>query len=289
MTNRKKTVTRFGVLTVIILLASIFIYLLINPILDINKQFEFIKNEYNSNPIFSNNRIKPIIGGWKTIKSQSINQTLVLTKFDIFNPIYTIVIDNPATEYYGNKAYQNVRVIYLRRTGINTFDIKDFRNNEISNLSLPEALSIVSKYDINTDFPGKEKYHIINYPALSQSEIEKNKQKIEDQSQIDQSNEEYEKYIQTTYSSLLTQYFEILELVKTDNLTPQQIEINKQSASTKIKALQTELQQIQNQLNNNQNYTLPNNVTINPAQRTKDYIQQFIDEIAKIKGDNGIE
>jgi uncharacterized protein involved in tolerance to divalent cations len=153
------------------------------------------------------------------------------------------------------------------------------RYNVVKNLSFQETLSLVSKYDITTDFPGKEKYSITNYPVLSQSEIEQNNQKLEKQNQIEKSNEEYKKYVQATYSSLLTQYDEILNLVKTD----------KQLASTKIATLQTELQQIQTQLNNNQNYALPNNVTITPTQQTKDYIQKFIDTMVKIKGDNGIQ
>jgi len=204
-----------------------------------------------------------------------------------FNPIVTLVFNG----YPDEDKYQRIWTFELqKKEGFNLeYSIKRRQGSIIKKLSFDEIVELVSNNDITGDFPDKEKYSIINYPALSQSEIKKNQQKLEQEKQATQSNEEYKKYLQTTYGSLLKPYIEILELVKTDNITPQQIATNKQSASTKIKSLQTELQQIQTQLNNNQNYTLKDGVTITPTQQTKDYIQQFIDEMVKIKGENGIQ
>jgi len=285
----KKIIRIFiSIIAFVFLFGGAVYYFGIRPIYETEKILTFVKLEYNTNPIFSNNKLEPIKGGFDSVSKNSIGQYLVLTKFDIFNPTYSLVIDNPENDYFG-EGYKEIRYIELKRNGIDTFILTNEKYSEIRKLSLAETLAIASKYDITTDFPGKEKYSITNYPPLSQEEINTNKAKLEAANKATQTNKEYKEYVQTTYSSLLTQYDEILNLVKTNNLNPEQIQQNKQSASTKIKALQTELQQIQTQLNNNQSYTLKNNITINSTEKTKKYIQGFIAEIDQVKKDNGVE
>ena len=218
--------------------------------------------------------------------------TLIQTKFDLFNPTYSLIL-NDCVYSEPPKSIQNcdiftVFVFYLQRTSLLDFEVSDYKKFDVFDSNYNKIQDTLKKIDIsNTEKSDGQTFRLVS--PLSSSEIEKNNQKLEKQNQVDQSNEEYKKYVQTTYSSLLKPYIEILELVKTDNLTPQQIATNKQLASTKIATLQIELQQIQTQLNNNQNYTLKDGVTITPTQETKDYIQQFIDEMVKIKGENGIQ
>jgi hypothetical protein len=117
------------------------------------------------------------------VNTNSINSTLVLSKFDIINPVYSVVIDNPTTEYFGNIAYQEVDIIYLERTHIDTFKIKDFRNSRVNDLSYDKTLDSVSRYYIATNFEGKHNYNIVNYPPLTQQEIDRNRESFEQQQQ----------------------------------------------------------------------------------------------------------
>jgi len=197
-------------------------------------------------------------------KDESINRNNIPIKDDQFNEYINkiILIQKLIQDYHVNGYGQYNSRIYV---------------NPMNKENLDVLIDGVNKSldDILNNIGTKEIY----FPSLSPSEIEKNKERIEQEKQTIKANEEYKKYVQTTYSSLLTPYNEILELIKTD----------KQSASTKITVLRTELQQIQTQLNNNQSYTLQNNITIDPTEKTKKYIQGFIDEIDQVKKDNGIQ
>jgi hypothetical protein len=111
------------------------------------------------------------------------------------NPVYTIIINYdpiPETNYL---AFQDIRIIYLQRTGINSFKVEKFNRSRINDLPYKEAIKLVSKYDISKDFPNKKDYNIIYYPPLTKAEIEANREAWEKYRNPDPVNETTEENV----------------------------------------------------------------------------------------------
>jgi hypothetical protein len=180
------------ILIIIIIILLIIGLITILPIYNDGDIFNFIKSEYNTNPIFSTNKKYPIEGGWDSVSKESINQQLVLSRFDVFSPIYTIIIENPDTEYFGFEGFYEIRVVELRRVGINTFEVSKEEYAEIRNSGRDEVIeaakSGIITRQVNTDFD------IVIFKELSEEEIQRNLELFESNLESDQnsSNEQLE-------------------------------------------------------------------------------------------------
>jgi len=141
---------------------------------------------YNTNPIFAGNDKYPLIGGYEGLKKVFTERNqFVLSKFDLFYPVYSVVWEYPENKTNSLENYkQGIDTIYLQRDGLNNWKIKDYKFSSVIGTSFEDTVSLVTKYDITTDFPGKNNYKITNYPPLTQDEIERNRTAREKQDQI---------------------------------------------------------------------------------------------------------
>jgi|GEM_PF-5852785 len=287
---------------VLILIFGLAIYQTMqNQITNLEKQFNFIKHEYNTNPIFSSNQVIPIKNGFATVTLNSQSNELILTKNDLFNPTYTVLVDYRKSEKV-SQDYQSVYIIYLKRVSWDKFQISSFRSNRINNLPITEALDLVSKYDITTDFPGKDKYDIVNYPPLSQEEIDKNRQRFEADEQktkevIAERTEILKKYnyfitkfqqtrgLQGILFEPDTKNFGYFIEIPNPNMTQEQIQANKPKVIQEYSDLISLLKAVQTRLNNDQNYLLPDGINLIPDQQTKKEINQYLQEIERVSAE----
>ena len=146
---------------------------------DNQRVFQFIQEQYDTNPIFSADKITPITNGYSGLTEFSNKQEVVLTSFSYTQPVYSLVINYEAIPESNNIAYQDVRVIYTKSNWRGELTIQDYRKNRIDNLSFQQAKELASKYDITTNFSNKNEYNITNYPPLSKEDIEQNQSRSE--------------------------------------------------------------------------------------------------------------
>jgi len=273
--SKKFIITITSVLLITITILSFYIYLLPNN-LDkfIERDLVYVKNQTefqlytypfqidNSLP----NKIVKLNNSWNIIK----------------NPILTLVFNG----YPSNEIYQRIWVFELERenTFSNQYRIIRRQGALVNNIPFQDIVNLASRYDLTTSFPGKENYKITNYPPLAQSEVDANLKRREADEQKTEDVQSQNQRIKTTYEVIFNKYNQYEKLLKTDNLTPDQIVTNKIMADRQLTELQILLQQIQTQLDNNQSYTFSeNNITLNPDQQTKDEITQFINEVTELQ------
>jgi hypothetical protein len=194
-----KTIYILSLLIVVSLTLIIFVY----PIINTGAMLEYIRDDYEKNPIYSTNN-KPVTDGLKTVTKNSSDYKLVLTEFNLIDPVYTLVIDNPDTEYFGGIAYQELDIYRLNRKGFNSFEVYDFRTARIDNKTYEEAIKIAKQYNLVEYNP--DPVNITVYPP---------RQKQEDDSSEGNNLEEIETYIEELKLTLSDeeirdQYIELL-------------------------------------------------------------------------------
>jgi len=167
------------ILALLLFISGSLVYITLIPFQN-DKPEQVIKDEYNLGTKFS--------GTGTNIPNNFVNRydkvqyKIVLSKFDIFKPVYSLVSANVYKGEPENKFYY-VQTINLERQGWNNWKVMDYRNNEVRDLSFQDTVNLASRHDLTTSFPGKENYKITNYPPLAQSERETNRQNRE-QSEI---------------------------------------------------------------------------------------------------------
>jgi len=184
------------------------------------------------------------------------NYKIVQTKFDFQKPTYTILLERPS-QFQFEKKIIDARVVYMERTGLRDWKVINWRSNQIDQITFSEATNLASRYDLTTDFPGKENYKITNYEPLTTQEIENNRKLRETNNKSDII---FKKYADIYFAA------------------------EKQGNAAKKKAILEEiipgLQNILNQLNEGK--TVPGTGgDIIPDQESKDLIQTSINEFEK--------
>jgi hypothetical protein len=124
---------------------------------------------YLNNLAFETSRIQPILeekflGKFTEIGNYSdkdyYNQRepeIILTKYDLIKPTYTILLSGCILKYSGGESqpknecnYFNAIVFYLERTGILTWKVKDFNSGNISNTNLDKVRNLLKNNDLLT-------------------------------------------------------------------------------------------------------------------------------------------
>lgn len=100
----------------------------------------------------------------------------VLTKFDIFKPIYTYVGKLKTGEDRPNeRTFIRFRIIYLERIGWDNWKVVANKDGDLSGITFDEATTLASKYDFSQSFPGKETYRTFTYNPPTQERAERNR------------------------------------------------------------------------------------------------------------------
>jgi hypothetical protein len=148
---------------------------------------QYIENEMNNGLSFTRDGDVPIDG----IKGYTLGRDykIVQSKFDYFQPVYAMVVSSSSDEKSENLPIIRVRQIYLQRQGIDTWKVTKYLDNQVNGLNYKEVIDLASQYDLTTDFPGKEKYKITNYPPLTPEEIESNRKLREKSIEAEKNNQ----------------------------------------------------------------------------------------------------
>ena len=150
------------ILTLILLSLGILAYT------TLNQPNSVIINETNNSVKLSGDRASKIKGGWQGYIDEGSEITNVLTKFDLFNPVYTNV--------YKVKGSNTTRfkIINLTRKDFFNFEVSDytFASTE-KQITFDEALALAKQYDLSKYNP--DPANIIINPAPSREQVEKSK------------------------------------------------------------------------------------------------------------------
>lgn len=226
---------------------------------------------YNSDIGEKNNKLYQIGDGFDLFVKDFVNEgkerkyQFVNTKMDPFDQIVSIVRNYPSDE--GKEKEQighAVDIYYFSRIGINSFDLVDYRSNIVSGLTFQQTVDLVSRYDITTDFPGKENYKITNYSPLSQEDIERNRISREMDILFDEESELTFSYFYSLYDT-----FDPIEYGRNETKTIVLYE--------NLDTLLIELTKAKESLTNNRHYTFPDSSTIQPTEQNKNKLNTFID------------
>jgi hypothetical protein len=134
---------------------------------------QFIENEMNNGLSFTRDGGVPIDG----IKGYTLGRDykIVQTKFDFTKPVYSMIVSYSNDDKKEGYPIIQTRVIYLERQNLQDFKVTKYLDNQVNGLKYQEVIDLATKYDLTTNFPGKENYKITNYPPLTQTQIESNK------------------------------------------------------------------------------------------------------------------
>ncbi len=110
-----------------------------------------------------------------TIQDNREREYLLL---DFWNLI-TQIVYRIETEDYGRKPKIRFETFYLKRTGINSFEVEESIISSSTDFTFEEALEIAKKYDVYKNNPYPDK--IANYPDLNLTpeQIQANRQRIQ--------------------------------------------------------------------------------------------------------------
>jgi hypothetical protein len=169
-----KLITKISSLVIMIL--GVVVYIALVPLFG-NVAVNNIKSSwFDTNTLAKNRNAFPTKVFEDDVLVKDYEYKFVRTRFDIFKPTYTYLGRlKTQGDLPKEQTYIQFRVIYLERNSLNTWKVVDFRDGDMKQNTLQEATNLASKYDITTDFPGKDKYNITNYPPLTPQEIENNK------------------------------------------------------------------------------------------------------------------
>ena len=85
-------------------------------------------------------------------KNKPAENTLIITKFDLINPTYSLVY-NYSKSSLSNYDIYSVYVFHLKRTGILSYSVSDKINVTIKNKPFSEAVALAQKYDLSKENP----------------------------------------------------------------------------------------------------------------------------------------
>lgn len=134
-----------------------------------------IIKEWNETGKFSVDRVYPPVDGFDGYLLGG-NYEIVQTKFDFFKPIYTLVVERPS-QFGKDQKNLDVMVIYMDKKD-NQFTVDRYLSSKVEG-QWDQIIDVVSRYDITTDFPGKENYSITTYKPLTDQEIQDNRSRRE--------------------------------------------------------------------------------------------------------------
>lgn len=276
-------------------------YTLVNQLTN-EKAKDLIINAYNSSPIVSGDKKYPLAKGFEGYV-RDLQYKVVVSDNNLFNPKISLIRAS-FQETDAIKDLYDINVIYLKRTGISSWEPIDYRFNTSKEISFDTLVDLTSKHDITTNFPGKENYKITNFQPLSQTDIDANRNKREATEQRDQKILQERAEFEKKYAYLLNKYRKTRELqgimfdtkkypgyyaeVPNPDISQETIQANKPQVFLQYQEMEQLLKQIQNTLNSGQNYTFPDNSsTLTPDQKTKDELTKNfnISELEKLKND----
>ncbi len=255
-------------ITLIILFCSIIVFISLYLIyLPINKNNidNLVIEGFNSNPIFSNDKLQPIQGGFNGYINDTGLHSIQITKNNPFAPVISVVRPDYSKDF-PEKTKHSIFVIYFSRKGINNFEIRDYKLVTVLDLEFNQVTDLVSKHDITTDFPGKENYNIVNYPPLTQEEIQDNQEMVEET----QNNQ-----VNYAYLIILTREYEATTSI-----------ISLQTLVDALKATVTSLE-------NNQTHTFPDGSTLTPTEKhlkdMQETLEYYTEDLSRIQLAHKIE
>lgn len=232
----------------IIIVLSIILYLFYIPFKN-NKPVTTIKNNWSEKPLI-NERYKPSQGFEKD--NELYDYDFVLTEFNFFRPKYSFISQfKEVKQLPANQQYIGIKVIQLKRNNLWNWKVTDYRNNQITGLSFQETLDLVSKYDITTDFPGKENYDIINYEPLTEAEIKRNQEKLERERQREKEMQELQSEFDKLSPEEKIKYFEQEKQKYIDNKEEMLKQMSEEMFNEAIKAIDQQIQEIKEENNLN--------------------------------------
>lgn len=181
-------------------------------------------------------------------------QKIVLSKFDLFEPKYSLVYYYSKSSF-SDKGIYSVYVVHMKRE-LGGFKAVKITSSETKNLTFDQAVTLASQGDIWENNPDPE--NITNYPQPTPEELERIRKNRE-------ARESYEK--------------EQAELKKRfDNGTPQE----------KIAILENEIQKLQERLKEPPVYQDPEEEAKRRQFVFYDTIKEYEELIADIKKENNI-
>jgi len=134
------------IILVVIILTTMVSLLIFIPSVIFPK--DSIQNEISNGTVLSNNKKDKIKGGWEGFKNRCDKVEIVMTKYDIFNPRYTLMCSN-----ISSALGVIIQDIQLERIGLFEFRVKNYVGILIENTDLEKSIETVQKYDLSSTNP----------------------------------------------------------------------------------------------------------------------------------------
>jgi hypothetical protein len=128
-----------------------------------------IIDEINSGVKLSGDKKNPITGGWDGYVTETGSKEIVMSRFDVSNPVYTLV-----TKFSNESPSVSFQVIQLSRTNLVDFEILDYTIASHPDKPFQEAVEIARKYDLTKENPDPENITIfepIELPEPTEADI----------------------------------------------------------------------------------------------------------------------
>jgi hypothetical protein len=103
--------------------------------------------------------------GLSFYSKNGLSSEIVMSKFDLFHPIYAFVYTLSEKSTY-------VQVIHLDRTGVLNFDIKDYVLVEVKK-PFQEAVTLAQKYDLSKENPDPANITVYKQPNTEEIQAQK--------------------------------------------------------------------------------------------------------------------
>jgi len=112
-----------------------------------------IIDEFNNGTKLSGNGIMKVEGGWPGFSERNTTMKVILTKYDLFNPIYSIVL-----EPYEGTSY--VQVVQLNRVSILDFEVEGYTGVAVYDAPFIDVVQLASKYNLAEQQPDGYDIHV---------------------------------------------------------------------------------------------------------------------------------
>jgi hypothetical protein len=155
-----KNIKSLTIIFLVLLVFSTILASLIIPIY-ISPKDRIIK-EINEGTALSGDGVERIKGGWDEYVTETGKKEIVLTSFNLFNPVYSMI-----TQRRVGSPKINVQIIYLQRSGINKFNIDTTKVwfSTIKNTTFQEAIQIAKTHDLSKNNPDPENITVFEPPT----------------------------------------------------------------------------------------------------------------------------
>jgi hypothetical protein len=174
MTKKRLLKLILTILLIIGIITGITYTILLNQLTD-TKAKELVVNAYDTSSIIS--AAKGFDGYVRDLKYQ-----VVISDNNLFNSKISLI----RASFYptdSTKDLYDIFTLYFKRTGFNTWEVKEYKYSTSTNLSFEKIVNYVKSQDIYTNNP--DKANIRNVPPLTPQEIEQNR-RVREESAISQ-------------------------------------------------------------------------------------------------------